>query len=76
MGFMEGEVTKGFIFLRVPKLFPVNIHSTNAANLFIHRYPGMQIGPDKRPKVSFNTRINQNVTNTFFPGKSEVQCNI
>jgi hypothetical protein len=58
VGFMEGEVTKGLIFLRVPKLFPVNIHSKNAANLFIRRLPGMQSGPDKRPTVSFTTRIN------------------
>jgi hypothetical protein len=41
VGFMEGELTKGYVFLRVPKLFPVNIHSKNAANLFIRRQPGM-----------------------------------
>ena len=58
VGFMEDEVTKGYIFLRAPKRFPVNIHSTNAANLFIHRHPRMQSGPDKRPTVSFTTRIN------------------
>ena len=58
VGFMEGEVTKGYIFLRVPKLFPFNIQSMNVANLFIHRHLGMQSGPDKRPKVSLNTRIN------------------
>ena len=58
VGFMEGEVTKCYISLRVPKLFSVNIYSTNAANLFIHRHPGMQSGPDKRPTVSFATRLN------------------
>ena len=58
VGFMEGEVTKGYNFLRVSKLFSVNIHSTNAANLFIHRHPGMQSGPDKRPTVSFVSRLN------------------
>jgi hypothetical protein len=45
--FMEDELTQA-----VPALFPVNIHSTNAENLFIHRHPGMQNGPDKRPTVS------------------------
>ena len=58
VGFMEDEVKKGYIFLRVPKLFPVNIDSTNAANLFILSHPGMQSGSDRKPTVSFTTRIN------------------
>jgi hypothetical protein len=46
---MEDEVTQA-----LPALFLANIHSTNAENVFIHRHPGMQSGPDKRPTVSLH----------------------
>jgi hypothetical protein len=69
--FMEDEVTQG-----VPALFPVNIHSTNAENYSFIVIRGCRVGPIIDPQSHFTTRINYNVTNTFFPDKSEVQYNI